>query len=166
MTDRSTVVRGIVAEICAQGYGTGPLADLRRFDPNEIASAPPALHRLLARHVEDESWLYGDGLARWALLVHCLALAAPDGIRANQKLGAALFEASFNEGRLTKLLKADEAALPVVAPRVVRFLVAARKQLPAAELADLILDGSDAARLRIARDYYRAESNKAAKQAA
>jgi hypothetical protein len=71
------VITDIVGRIGHDSFGTGPLAELRRMDPKRGAQGAPALHRLLARYVPD-AWLGGDHMGRWALLVHLLALAAPD----------------------------------------------------------------------------------------
>ena len=78
-------------------FGTGPLAQLRRLDPAGPLSEP-ALHRLLTN--VPESWLFGDGLRRWTLIVHAMALAAPDGLKATARLGSALLASGFKEGRL------------------------------------------------------------------
>lgn len=158
-----TTIAGVLAQ---PGFGTGPLAELRRFDPTESATAPPALHRLLARYVP-EDWLHGAALARWMLVVHCLALAASAGARRDASLGKALFAAGFKEARLTRLLKArpDELGpgeLAVLLPRAVRFLVASGQSFAPYQLAELVLTTSaekaDEIRLRLARDYYRAEA--------
>src|SRR5262249_55429166 len=57
---------GVVTPLLSN-WGTGPLAELRRLDPAGSLSEP-ALHRLPT--AVPESWLYGDGLRRWALTVH------------------------------------------------------------------------------------------------
>ncbi len=139
-------------------FGTGPLAELRRMDPKRGAHGTAALHRLLARYVPDW-WLGDDNFVRWALLVHLLALAAPDQHRGGMPLGSALFSAGYSEGRLTRLLEASEDELDVVLPRMVRFLVAKGERLQPYEIARLVLRrGNDADRLNIAREYYRAEA--------
>jgi CRISPR type I-E-associated protein CasB/Cse2 len=144
------------------GFGTGPLAELRRLDPAGPLSEP-ALHRLLTN--VPEAWLYGDGLRRWALIVHSMALAAPDGLKATAPLGSALFAADLKEGRLVNLLDATGDELLTVVPRAVRFLVARGQTLNAFALADLVLSGgrdgggwAERVRQRIAQDYYRAEA--------
>jgi CRISPR system Cascade subunit CasB len=148
----------IAARIAHDSFGTGPLAELRRLDPKQGAPNAPALHRLLARYVPDD-WLGGDAMHRWTLLVHLLALAAPDQHRGGPSLGAALFAAGYSEGRLTRLLEARGAEFDVVLPRMVRFLVAKGESLNPYELSRLVLrGGGEAERLRIARDYYRAEA--------
>jgi CRISPR type I-E-associated protein CasB/Cse2 len=152
------VIGDLVARIGHESFGTGPLAELRRMDPKQGAASTPALHRLLARYVPD-NWLGGDSIDRWALLVHLLALAAPDQHRGSGSLGAAMFAAGYSEGRLTRLLLAREAELDVVLPRMVRFLVAKGERVNPYELRRFVLSrGGEAERMRIARDYYRAEA--------
>jgi CRISPR type I-E-associated protein CasB/Cse2 len=151
----------IARRLADEDFGTGPRAELRRLNPRGPL-AEPALQRLLARHVP-EAWLRGDGITRWALLIHSMALAAPDGLRSDRRLGAALFEAGWKEGRLVKLLNASGEELIDALPRAVRFLVAKGQSLNAVELADLIwqTDQAEGARQRIAREYYRAEARAA-----
>ncbi len=135
------VVYAIAAQLDPDRLGTGPLAMLRRLDPAG-SLAEPALQRLLCQHVPD-AWLGGEGgMRRWALLVHAMALAAPDlhctyGIKG--RLGLALFEAGFREGRLVRLLEARAADLPVAIPRAVRFLVAKRRGFDSVMLARWVL---------------------------
>jgi CRISPR type I-E-associated protein CasB/Cse2 len=157
-------VIGAIASRLSDGdaFGTGPLAELRRLDPTGPLSEP-ALHRLLTN--VPESTLYGDGLRRWALIVHAMALAAPDGLKAMTRLGSTLFAAGLKEGRLVNLLDATGDELFTAVPRAVRFLVARGQSLNAFALADLVLSAgrdddawAESVRQRIAQDYYRAEA--------
>jgi CRISPR type I-E-associated protein CasB/Cse2 len=123
-----------------------------------------ALHRLLTN--VPESWLSGDGLRRWALIVHTMALAAPDALKTTTRFGSALLAAGFKEGRFVNLLDATSDELLTALPRAVRFLVAKGQSLNAFALADLVLsagrgDGAgwaETVRQRVAQDYYRAEA--------
>jgi len=152
------MVGAIVGKIRHDSFGTGPLAELRRMDPRQGTPCQPTLHRLLARYVADER-LHGDGMQRWSLLIHLLALAAPDGLRVSASLGRALFTAGYNEGRLTRLLEAPATDFPVLLPRMLRFVVAKGGGVDAQELAQLVLSGGDErSRRRIAQEYYRAEA--------
>lgn len=152
------VVGDLIAKLGQENFGTGPLAELRRMDPCAATPTTPTLHRLLARNVP-EAWLGGDGLNRWALLVHLLALAAPSPLHTFTALGEALFTAGFKEGRLTTLLEAQEKDFPVVLPRMVRFLVAKEGNPNPYQLARFVLGrGRDVDRMAIARAYYRAEA--------
>jgi len=158
------VVLAIAAQLDPDRIGTGPLASLRRLDP-QGALAVPALQRLLWRHVP-ETRLQGEGMRRWALLVHAMSLAAPDLHRLcdnDGRLGLALFKARFSEGRLLRLLEARAEDLPVAVPRAVRFLAAKRQGFSSVALAYWVLgvaaggDRAEAQRTEVARDYYRAE---------
>ena len=158
------VVYPLAAQLDPDLIGTGPLATLRRLDPSG-SMTEPALQRLLWRHVP-EPWLSGEGMRQWSLLIHAMALAAPDlhrGFGANGRLGLALFEAGYSDGRLVRLLEARAADLPVVIPRTVRFLVAKRRGFDPVMLARWIqgiaAGGTRAEdqRTLVARDYYGAE---------
>ena len=161
------VVYAIAAQLDPDRLGTGPLAMLRRLDPAGSLTEP-SLQRLLCQHVPD-AWLGGeDGMRRWALLVHVMALAAPDLHRTygiDGRLGLALFEAGFKEGRLVRLLEAGPADLSVAIPRAVRLLVAKRRGFDSVMLARWVFgiaaggDRAEDQRTLVARDYFRAERN-------
>jgi CRISPR system Cascade subunit CasB len=155
------MVGGIVARLADPSFGTGPLAELRRMDPEEPAPGAPALHRLLAR-IDPDDTVVRRNLRGWTLLVHLLALAAPE-LRGDEYLGSALFAAGYSEGRLTRILEARAEQFADVLPRMVRFLVAKRRTFNPFDLARLVLRrGAEDDRRRIARDYYRAEAKQAA----
>lgn len=150
----------MIAIRLADPMATGMRAALRRMDPGALAT--PALQRLLALAVPPGT--PGTEPA-WALLIHLLALGAPRQHRNGDRLGTALRAADFKEGRLVRLL--DRHADPlVVLPRTVRFLVAKGGRLHAQDLWSLIWpavrptpdeDALEAARTRVARDYYRTD---------
>ncbi|WP_162561251.1 type I-E CRISPR-associated protein Cse2/CasB [Methylobacterium terrae] len=143
-------------------FGTGPLAELRRLDPNG-ALAEPTLHRLLARHTTERE-VGETGFPAWALVIHAAALAAPDHLsfprredepaengaearaafwaersrRAQRQFGRDLFEAGVSERRFSILLDATADELRIVMPRIVRLLVGAGKRLPVLAVADLV----------------------------
>ena len=149
-----------IATRLADPMATGARAALRRMDPAALGT--PALQRLLA----EASTHPGEGSdAAWALLVHCMALAAPDRHMGRAGLGHALVEADFAESRLVRLLS-PSADLRAILPRTVRFLVARGGALNGRDLWTLIRPALrhapdeaalDRARTRIAREYYRAE---------
>ena len=160
------IVRAVAAQLDPDCIGTGPLAALRRLDLAKRGSiSAPALQRLLWRHIP-ESWLAGSDMGRWPLIVHAMALGAPDLHRtygAQGRLGFALFAAGFSEGRLVRLLESKAVNLPTVVPRAVRFLVAKHQGFDSIGLAfwvhGIAAGGSraEAQRTAVARDYYRAE---------
>ena len=147
-----------IATRLADPMANGTRAALRRMDPAALGT--PALQRLLAEAVPHG----GVGAdAGWALLVHCMALAAPDRHVGVARLGEELARVGFAEGRLVRLLSSS-ADLTETLPRTVRFLVARGGALNGRDLWELIRpalragpdeDALDRARTRIARDYYR-----------
>lgn len=156
----------LAAALRPEVLGTGALAMLRRLDPTR-ASVEPALHRLLAHHVDDRTLERPNGAAAWTLIVHAMALAAPDALRFGVGLGKPLYDAGYKEGRLVRLLEVRGDELGIVVPRAVRFLVARGQPLDPRALADFVravMAGGERAevqRTRIARDYYRAERDAA-----
>ena len=155
-------VGDLITKLSQENFGTGPLAELRRMDPRAAIPVTPTLHRLLARHVP-EAWLGGEGLHRWALLIHLLALAAPTPLHDFTPLGEALFAVGYNEGRLTKLLEAQEKDFSVVLPRMVRFMVSKGASPHPYQLARLVLGGGrEDDRMAIARTFYRADARSVA----
>jgi CRISPR type I-E-associated protein CasB/Cse2 len=152
------IVGALVGRIGNEQFGTGPLAELRRMDPKQTVLGQPALHRLLARYVAEDR-LLGDGMRRWSLLIHLLALAAPGQHRGGDRLGRALFAAGYSEGRLTRLLETPASDFAAILPRMVRFMVAKGECLDPYELADLVIKGGgERERQQIAQQYYRAEA--------
>lgn len=102
---------------------------------------------------------------RWAVLVHMVAVLSGTthdrAHAAGRRTGAAIFEAGYSEGRLSKLLTARGEGLRDQVSRLARFLRAKGAQpLDLRPLAQLVLtEGKDeraaeAARLDIARSYY------------
>lgn len=167
--DTGSVVAALAGRLAQDSFGTGPLAALRRLDPAG-SLATPALQRLLAQTVPDD-WLSPQGMRDWALIVHLLALGAPDLHRGGARLGAALHAASYSESRLLRLLDADRAGLDVQLRRTVRFLVAKGEKLDPVGLARCVLavsradtrpDIAEGERTGIARAYYRAERDSTA----
>ncbi len=167
--DTGGVVAALAGWLAQDSFGTGPLAALRRLDPAG-SLATPALQRLLAQAVPDD-WLGLQGMRDWALIVHMLALGAPDLHRGGTRFGTALHAANYSESRLLRLLEADRAALDVLLPRTVRFLVAKGEKLDPAGLARFVLaisragsrpDRAEDERTGIARAYYRAERDSTA----
>jgi CRISPR system Cascade subunit CasB len=160
--DPAEALRRIAWQMGEEWFGTGPLAALRRLDPAG-ALAEPALQRLLA--TLPEPWVRGEGERAWSMLIHLLALAAPQLHRGGAPLGAALQAAGYSEGRLTRLLQARPAEFTVLLPRMVRFLVAKGQKLDIETLRRLVLaeargnaEAAEAIRTAIARAYYRAEA--------
>ena len=158
------VVNTMATMLDPDRIGTGPLAALRRLDPGGPL-AEPALLRLLVQCLPDDWWA-GAGMRRWALVVHALALAAPNLPRGRgqaDRLGHTLFEAGFSDFRLSRLLEAGPDDLLVAVPRTVRFLVAKGRGFDPVQMARFVHGAwaggprADEQREALARDYFRAE---------
>ena len=138
---------------------TGDRAALRRMDPREPGRAALPLHRLLfAAGVEGAA--SAGNANRWALLVHCLAIARGRHDRA-APTGKALCDLGLTEARLNQLLAADEEVLFDLLPRIARRLAAQNAAVDWLPLARILLAGADAAdqaRLDIARSYARTQA--------
>ncbi|WP_343526968.1 type I-E CRISPR-associated protein Cse2/CasB [Sphingomonas sp.] len=107
-----------------------------------------------------------EKFAPWRLFAHCAALLSGTGgvqpHAAGRRLGSALHEIGLSENRLMRLTSARGDALAAQAIRAIRML-AQRGQAPVnlRTLFDLIgLDPgqAEAARIRIAQDYYAAKA--------
>ena len=107
-----------------------------------------------------------EAFAPWRLLAHCAALLSGTGgvqsHAAGRRLGTALHAAGLSENRLLRLTAARGAGLEAQVIRAMR-MVAQRGGVPVNlhTLFDLIggdPDTAEAARLRIAHDYYAAEA--------
>jgi hypothetical protein len=148
--------------------GMGTLARLRRFDPmrNPRAALFETERMLMAAGVQpsDEQLRL-----RWALVLHCLALAqGRHDSRFDADPGAVLARLRFSEARMRQLVEADERLLTTLMPRLARRLASAGATVNWRPLADLLLQGgpgdesgrarADAARQRLVRRYLDAQS--------
>lgn len=154
----STIIQRIANEFASPDFPRGDLAELRRMNPDNPAT--PAFWRIMAQHnLPDTAW----GVSRWALILHGIALMTPT---ANAKIpvGRALFlggslqrdSGFYSEVRLERLLKSQGAIFRNLINRLFKMLASAKQPLDWEEMAALIIDDSDAARYKIASDYYRA----------
>ncbi|MCY4619166.1 MAG: type I-E CRISPR-associated protein Cse2/CasB [Chloroflexi bacterium] len=167
----------IAGRLARDDFPRGDLAALRRMSPNSGREAA-AFWRLAARY----ELLGAPSIERkWALIIHGIALMTPTaahdgaGLGAHDpgtSVGAALFggndESSresgfYSELRLNRLLAARGDVLQVLLARMFRMLGASGVAFDWREMVRLILldgfdqAGAEAARQRIARDYFRAE---------
>ena len=165
---------GFAKQIAGEDFRRSDLAELRRMDPD----APDAamFWRLMASRN-----LLGNPRVetKWALILHGIALMTPtagsgarsahDGI---MPVGRALFlggetagreSGYYSESRLNRLLTARGPILRTLLARLFRMLASKGCPFNWREMARFILnDGcneerADEARIKIAREYYRAE---------
>lgn len=165
---QDTAVTRVARAVAGRRMSTGTRARLRRMDPENPAAAAAALVPLLieADLIGPASLPPMDTLVRWATVAQIVAVIAGTGAgmaQGGERLGAVLNASGLSEARLLRLLSAKGPALRDQAIRIAR-LVAARG-IPRADLrplADLVVydgtdpDRADAARLRLAADFYRA----------
>jgi hypothetical protein len=148
--------------------GMGTLARLRRFDPgkNSQAALFDTERMLMAAGVHPRD---AQQRLRWALVLHCLALAqGRHDPRFDADPGAVLAKLRFGEARLRQLVEADERVLSTLMPRLARRLAAAGATVNWRPLADLLLHSglgdeasrarADAARQRLIRRYLDVQS--------
>lgn len=147
---------------------TGALARLRRFHPeaNPRAALFDTERMLMAAGVQPRD---AEQRLRWALVLHCLALAqGRHDPRVDAEPGAVLAKMHYSEARLRQLVEADERVLSNLMPRLARRLAAAGATVNWWPLADLLLYAgsrdeagrmcADAARQRLIRRYVVAQS--------
>jgi CRISPR system Cascade subunit CasB len=149
-------------------------APLRRMAPEQWSLRMAELLSVLGRAGVAVGSVDLDHAARWAVLVHLVAvLSGTTNDRAHadrRRTGAALHQAGYSEARLSKLLTARGEALRDQVARLARFLRAkGAMPLDLRPLARLVLnEGRDereaeAARLSIARGFY-AAADRAARE--
>lgn len=147
---------------------TGTLARLRRFDPvkNPQAALFDTERMLAAAGVQPHDAAQRQ---RWALVLHCLALAqGRHDPRTDADPGAVLARLHVSEARLRQLVEADAQLLATLMPRLARRLAAAGATVNWWPLATLLLQGgpdddagrerADAARQRLIRRYIGAQT--------
>lgn len=151
---------------------TGIAAPLRRMAPDHWSRHLAELYPVLIGAGISVDRMEAEETARWASLVHLVAVLSGTGGRMahsnarSRALGTILHAAGYSEARLTKLLDTRGAMLPVQVARLARFL-SAKRAVPAdlRPLADLILftdrdaKPAEAARLSIARAYFTADTH-------
>ena len=87
--DAREIVARLAAELATPGFPRGDLAALRRMDP-DAPGRTPVLLRMLARHAADRLDCAVDELGRWALVLHAMALMAPEHHRTQLPAGRSL----------------------------------------------------------------------------
>ena len=151
------VVRGL-----HRSENTGALAALRRLDSDRPLA--PDFHALLAQAVPDHLFSGGSTLdamtRRFARVAQIMAMK-PDALE-RRALGAVLHAIGFPTTRLAMLLNAQGGTLDDLARRAARRIALSDQPMPYRDLAGLLVEerggkAGDDLRLRIARDWQRAE---------
>lgn len=156
--DLKKIVPSIAASIAV--LDSGLLAALRRGPLEDGGSV--AFWQLMAKYQIPE---YQE--RRWAVLIQAIAILTPKGERSldrsphNPKkgLGVALYNANFSELRLARLLSARQDMRLDLTVRACRRLAACNcNEFDIITLAKLILFDDDYNEHKIAREYFRTES--------
>ena len=107
------IVARLAAEFAAPGFPSGDLAALRRTNP-DLPGRTPVLLRLLARHAPVCLDSAVNELGLWALVIHGMALMAPDHHHTRLPVGRSLRGNGpgplYSELRLGRLLSPRGAA--------------------------------------------------------
>lgn len=159
---RDQPTRWLISHFFKETLARGDTAPLRRMDP-EHPHEPAFILLMLEAGAPDE-WTAGLKSARcWALIVHAMARMAPNHHDRTASVGTALQRAGVSELRVSRLLAARDVQFRKQMVRLAQRLAQAAQPVNWFELADLIvaeaLDRNrlDTLRLRVARDYYKAQ---------
>ena len=154
---------------------TGDVAELRRMNPERPTAAP--FWKLMIEHrVTDPDGLSHDRpeLERtWARIVRRIAMDTRVGEEhtegphlGNRRLGEALAEAGYSEGRLKALLNAQGETILREVEHAAQFLSGKQEKFNWNQTAALMMtehrdsEQQDRDRIGIAREYYRALNNR------
>ncbi|MEP9400817.1 type I-E CRISPR-associated protein Cse2/CasB [Sphingomonas sp. VNH70] len=155
-------VKSVAGQI---GYlGTGDRAALRRIPLTRSREADGIVVKLLVRSKLPDERIRHD-FDRWRSLAHVAAtLSGTGAVQAHDErrsLGRALSDVHYAENRLLRLLAARGDALVDQVHRAARMLATTRKPVNLWTLYHLLGSDprkADAARIRIAQDFYAAEA--------
>ena len=104
-------VDSLIHALTPERLGTGPLAELRRMEP-ATGLLPPAFWKLLIEHVPDDlrqgtEAEQAEAERAWAVIIHGMALMAPEPHRSGTSAGTVLAETGYSEPRFVRLLRAE-----------------------------------------------------------
>jgi CRISPR system Cascade subunit CasB len=151
----SQTIGKLAGILASDDFPTGERAALKRMNPG--LTPPLAFYRFAFHHLP-EHWEHRQ--TEWVTLVAGIALMHPSPHQSDLPAGQVLAKAGYAESRLERLLAAEDETLETLLLRAARFLAAKGAPLNWTDFARLLLAGRDsgqreAARLRIARDFYR-----------
>ncbi len=162
LDDRLRDIAGKTGQI--RFLGSGDRAALRRIPLTGAREADGVVVKLLCHgHVSD--WSIEHDFDRWRTIVHVAALLSGTGADQahdrSRSLGCALQEANYSENRLLRLLGTRGEALTDQVHRAARILATKGKPVDLRAFFHLLGDDeaqAEAARVRIAKDFYTAEA--------
>jgi CRISPR type I-E-associated protein CasB/Cse2 len=153
---RQNAVLAFAGLLASQHFSPGDRAELRRLEPDDFNRT--AFWRLLVGHVPEDLRSTEAAEARWAMLLHGMALMAPQHHRSGRSVGRALAEAGLPEPRLEQLVRARGPQQWPALRRLCQFLAARAAPIDWADFSTFILadneDKAEEQRRRLARDYY------------
>jgi CRISPR system Cascade subunit CasB len=151
----STVAR-LAAVIGNSRFPAGDRAALRRWTLGQ--PVPLAFYRLWLRHAGEELPPEAQ-MENWMILVCCMTTLGEKSHTPTRRLGQALAESGFSEGRLERLLSAPDGVRSELLMNAVRLLAAKGDSFNLAEAAQFLLTKDEARRegvnRRIAEAFYR-----------
>lgn len=161
LKEPADLVPRLAAVMHSEGFPTGERARLKRMGVS--GPTPLCFHRFLLRHVP-ERW-QGEAMeSGWRTLIAILARHHQNPHAPDVPLGRSLAHGGLSEARLESLLSADDRVLATLIHRAGSRLAAQRVRCNWKDAARLLFARTDEARERInrqiARDFYRARSNK------
>lgn len=158
---RRKAVGAFAGLLASEHFSPGDRAELRRLEPDDFNR--PAFWRLLVGHVPEGFRRTEAVEARWAMLLHGMALMAPQHQQGGRSVGRALAEAGLPESRLEQFLRARGPQQWPALRRLCQFLAARAVPIDWIEFSNLILADNDNTaeeqRRRIARGYYAAQAH-------
>jgi CRISPR system Cascade subunit CasB len=142
--------------ISGDDFPNGDRARLRRMNPG-TTQPPNAFYRFAFAHLP-EGWERSS--CEWEVTIAGLAIMHPFMHDVHVQTGKALAESMYSEQRLERILAAEGDVLYTLILRLARYMSAKAQAINWAELARLLFckesQLADRARLKIARDYFRA----------
>jgi hypothetical protein len=159
---RRDIVLGLAGLLASAHFSPGDRAELRRLEPGDFNR--PAFWRWLVQQVPEHLRRTETAEAHWAMLLHGMALMAPQHHQTGRQPGRALAEADFPEARLEQLLRARGPQVWPALRRLCQFLAARATPLDWVDFSSFVLaeheDRAEEQRRRIARSYYAALAHK------
>ena len=171
----TTIALQLKDDISDPSFPRGDLAGLRRINL-EVPDIKAFWQLMARRGLLDNPALE----SKWALVMHGIALMTPNPHDSKVSVGKALYEggesgrknAFYSTLRLNRLLKARGSLLATLLTQMFRMMKAVRQPFDWGEMASFILSEVDKpakqeeTRVKIAREYYRAEYRNAPERAA
>lgn len=165
-TRLGSVLAHVASRLRPERIGAGSLAEIRRMAPGEF---PPAFWRFYFAEIPG-AWREPRGVPderidrAWSVLLRSMAEMAPRILDFEVPFGAALANTDYSEARFVRLIRADAEELPRALWEAAHWLAQKGRSANWKPVAEAVLGGlplpvsSKKARLRMMRDYFRAQA--------